>query len=157
MKWLRICGGSSPRSATSKMEGALWKAVNYYITKRSILDVAAPLEPPLRIHIKSIENSMKKQTCLLVKKCLTNNICENFDSYFTLNLNEKKTRNNGILLKLSKIRLEFEKKSVYFQGAFLFNSLPQSIWNFEDFDDFKCALNSYFNIYLIFNIYYTNY
>ena len=97
------------------------------ITKRSILDVAPALEPPLRIHIKSIENSMKKQTCLLVKKSMTNNICENFDSYFTLNLNEKKTRNNGILLKLSKIRLEFERKSVYFQGAFLFNSLPQSV------------------------------
>ena len=61
------------------------------------------------------------------EKMFDKNICENFDSYFTLNLNEKKTRNNGILLKLSKIRLEFEKKSVYFQGAFLFNSLPQSI------------------------------
>ena len=37
---------------------------------------------------KPIKNSMKKQACLLVKKCLTNYICENFDSYFTLNLHE---------------------------------------------------------------------
>ena len=57
---------------------------------------------------KSIENSMKKQACLLVKKCLTNNVCE---------------KNKGILLKLPKIRLEFKRKSFYFQGAFLFNSL----------------------------------
>ena len=72
-----------------------------------------------------------------MKKCLANNVCENFD--FNLNLHEKNTRNKGILMKLPKIRLEFEKKSFYFQGAFLFNSLPQSISHFEGYDYFKCA------------------
>ena len=51
----------------------------------------------------------------------------------------------GILLKLPKIRLEFERKPFYFQGAFLFNSLPQSVRDFEDYYDFKCTLNFYFN------------
>ena len=94
---------------------------------------------------KPIENSMKKQACFLVKECLTNNVCQNLDSYFTLNLHEKNAQNKGILLKLPTIRLGFQRKSFYFQGAFLFNSLPQSTRYFEDYDDFKCAPNSYFN------------
>ena len=86
---------------------------------------------------------MKKQA--LVKKCLTNNVCENFDSYFTLNLLKKNTRNKGILLKTPKIGLEFERKSFYIQSTFLFNNLPQSIRHFEDYDNFKYVLDSHFN------------
>ena len=46
---------------------------------------------------KSIENIMKKQACILVKKCLSKNICENFFDYFTVNMHRKNTRNNGLL------------------------------------------------------------
>ena len=66
--------------------------------------------------------------------------CENFDSYFNLNLHEKNTLNKVILLNLPKIKLEFERKYFYFQSAFLFNSLPQPIRHFEDYDDFKCIM-----------------
>ena len=51
---------------------------------------------------KSIENNMKKQACLLMKKCLANNFCENFDSYFILNLHEKNTRNEGYFVETAK-------------------------------------------------------
>ena len=94
---------------------------------------------------KSIENIMKKQACILVKKCLSKNVCENFFDYFTLNMHRKNTRNNGLLLKLPHVRLEFERKAFYFQGATLFNSLPKPIREIDDFNEFKCALNLYFN------------
>ena len=38
-----------------------------------------------------------------------------------------RTRNNNKLLKLPKVKLEFGKKSLRFQGAKIFNSLPIAI------------------------------
>ena len=110
---------------------------------------------------------MKKQVCILVKKCSSKNVCENFFDYFTLNMHRKNTQNNGLLLKLPNVftqnmhrkntqniglllklphdRLEFEMKAFHFQGATLFNSLPKLIREIGDFNEFKYALNLYFN------------
>ena len=52
---------------------------------------------------KSIENVMKKQACILVKKYLSKNVCENFFDYFTLNMHRKNSRNNDLFLKLPHV------------------------------------------------------
>ena len=60
-------------------------------------------------------------------------------------MHRNNTQDNDLLLKLPHVRLEFERKTFYFQGATLFNSLPKPIREIDDFNEFKCALNLYFN------------
>ena len=73
----RIIRGGSRTAATSKMERfvILSQSVNYYqltiITKRSILNVAAVLDPPLimkvKINIKILYSKSFKKLCLRKK------------------------------------------------------------------------------------------
>ena len=60
-------------------------------------------------------------------------------------MHRKNSRNNGLLLKLPHVSLESGGKTFHFQGATLFNSLPKPIRKIDDFNEFKCALNLYFN------------
>ena len=59
-RWILMIRGGSSAAATSKMERFViivngWKPLTI-ITKRSILDVAAAVDSPLMILIKSCEN-----------------------------------------------------------------------------------------------------
>ena len=53
--------------------------------------------------------------------------CDSFKNYFEINTHSLRTRNNNKLLKLPKVKLEFGKKSLRFQAAKIFNSLPIAI------------------------------
>ena len=72
----------------------------------------------------SIENLIKRQCCIVVKKCLENDTCYNFKNYFQVNQHRINTRNNNNSLKLPRFKLEFGKKSFKYYGAKLYNELP---------------------------------
>ena len=74
---------------------------------------------PSNKRLPSIEHLMNKKLCL---KCINGDSCDNFNDYFEIMNN--KTRNNGILIRLPKIRLESSKKSFFYYGAKCFNDLP---------------------------------
>ena len=50
-----------------------------------------------------IESEMKKHSVILVKKCLNNEVCENFVTFFTIRNHEVNTRNNGFLLQVPRV------------------------------------------------------
>ena len=56
--------------------------------------------------------------------CLLCNVCTPFKTYFERPLHSKNTRNDGLSVKLPKMRIEFGKESFHYQGAKIFNKLP---------------------------------
>ena len=57
--------------------------------------------------------------------CLNGTVCYPFKDYFQrLHHNTLNTRNNGKSVKLPKVKLDFARRSFYFLGASIFNSLP---------------------------------
>ena len=93
------------------------------------------------VEIKSLQNRMNIKACSFVKQCLEENTCDSFKNYFEINKHSLRTRNNNKLLKLPKVKLEFGKKSLRFQGAQIYNSLPISIRESTNFSE---MLNSHF-------------
>ena len=70
---------------------------------------------PSNKRLPSIEYLMKKKLCLNVFKFINGDSCDNFNDYVEIMNN--KTQNNGILIRLPKIRLESSKKSLlYYEG-----------------------------------------
>ena len=53
----------------------------------------------------SIKSIMNKHTVLLVRKCLDGKACNTFNEYFEFN-HSKSTRNNYVLLKVHKVKLD---------------------------------------------------
>ena len=68
-----------------------------------------------------------------------------FKNYFERLVHSKATRNNGISVKLPKVRLEFGKKSFYYQGAKTFNNLPAELRSLDSRLKFKNKLRDYFS------------
>ena len=93
--------------------------------------------------ICGLERRVKKKSCKMVRKCLDNELCSNFNGYFQINVHEINTRNRNHLLKLPKTKLEFGKKSFMFQGAKIYNELPLKIRSSNM--NFKTMLKDYFN------------
>ena len=84
----------------------------------------------------------KKHGVKTVKKCLNGDSCANFETYFSINMHEQVTRNQDLLLKVPKVRLESTKSAFYYQGVKLFNSLPVEIRDSDSsftskLDDYK--------------------
>ena len=65
------------------------------------------------LNISSIDSLIKRKSCQFVYDCLQNNVCSPFKNYFELLTHSKATRNNGISVKLPKVRLEFGKKEFF--------------------------------------------
>ena len=86
-------------------------------------------------------DTLNKHAGILVRKCIDGNVCTNFLNYFERNNHQKVTRNNNFLLKVPKVKLEFAKRSFYFMGVQLYNSLPIEIRQAKD--DFKKQLKSF--------------
>ena len=80
---------------------------------KSFLEVNHQINDCLQLNIK---------LCLNVFKCINGDSCNNFNDH--LEIMSSKTRNNGILIRLPKIRLESSKKSFFYYGAKCFNDLP---------------------------------
>lgn len=93
----------------------------------------------------SVNNLIKRKSCLFVFDCLLNNVCTPFKNYFERLVHSKATRNNGISVKLPKVRLEFGKKSFYYQGAKTFNNLPAELRSLDSRLKFKNKLRDYFS------------
>ena len=89
-------------------------------------------------------NFINKHACVTVKKCLDKEICENYHDYFEVNQTMIRTRNQGFLLKIPKIRLESTKRAFYFSGAKLFNELPLDIRSENNFNVFKKKISSFY-------------
>ena len=75
----------------------------------------------------SIIKILHKQSRSIVRKCLDNRMCTNFDNYFEIKTGGINTRNNNLFLKLPKVKLEFAKQSFYYLGAKIYNDLPIEI------------------------------
>ena len=79
-------------------------------------------------NLPSVSDLMKRRLCEFVYKCLKSDVCEDFENYFELMGN--KTRNKNSLIRIPVIKLECTKKSFYFSGASIFNSLPINLSEF---------------------------
>ena len=89
--------------------------------------------------------SQQKKASCLVFDCLNGTACSPFKNYFQgLNHNALNTRNNGKAAKLPKVKLDFARRSFYFLGASIFNSLPLSLRNINSRVLFRKALEDYY-------------
>ena len=79
----------------------------------------------------SSKNSfLQKRACCFVFDCLNGTACFPFKNYFhRLHYNALNTRNNGKTTEVPKVKLDFARRSFYFLGASIFNSLPLSLRN----------------------------
>ena len=81
------------------------KLTTIQLKKLSSLDSRAKKIIGGTVSIKSISSRMKIRSCLLVRKCLVGESCENFKQYFQINSHERKTRNSNKFLKLPAVKL----------------------------------------------------
>ena len=75
-----------------------------------------------------------------MRKCTDKVACSPLKNYFELNNHNMRTRNQEILVKLPKLKLEFGKKPFFFSGAKLCNALSVDIRSKTDFTTFKNKL-----------------
>ena len=76
------------------------------------------------LRLPTIEIFLKKRACLFVFDCLNGNVCRPFKNYFNFLTHDFNTRNSETTIALPKVKLDFARKSLYFLGASIFNSLP---------------------------------
>jgi len=82
------------------------------------------------LRVLKIDNFLQKRACRFVFDCLNGAVCFPFKDYFErLHHNDLNTRNNGNTAKVPKVKLDFARRSFYFLGASIFNSLPLSLRN----------------------------
>ena len=74
-----------------------------------------------------------------VRKCLDGSTCSNFSDYFVV-VHHKNTRNNGLLLKVPRLKLEYARGSFYHTGSALYNELPRDIRSTPNLYQFKSML-----------------
>ena len=91
----------------------------------------------------NIENMIRKESCLGVRKCLENKTCSNFQQYFAMNRHCKSTRNQNVLVRLPRVKLEIARKGYFYLGAKMYNELPLEIRKAEDFNTFRHLLNEH--------------
>ena len=60
-------------------------------------------------------NLIKKHAVLRVEKCLSVGVCSSFRNYFQKLEHKVSTRNNGKLLKIPKVKLEFARSGFLFR------------------------------------------
>jgi len=111
---------------------------------QSIYNRAYTIIGQLNARLQNPEHSMSLNNCLFVRKCMDRRLCANFHDYFTLLQHTKNTRGNNSLLKLPRVKLEFERKGFYFFGAKVYNELPNEIRQLSEFESFKKSLKDQF-------------
>ena len=94
--------------------------------------------------VPSTINLIKKQNCVAVKRCLENNTCYNYTKYFQINEHNINTRNNNIMIKLPRYKLEYGKKSFKYVAAKWYNELPIQIRTTNG-NDFYKKVKDHFN------------
>ena len=81
----------------------------------------------LGIKTCSLKNKIDGHAVHLVWKSIKGQVCPSFENYFTLLEHARTTRNNGKLMRIPKVRLEFARSGFFFMGARIFNSLPMAV------------------------------
>ena len=72
---------------------------------------------------------------------MSGQVCTPFKNYFTLNKNSAGTRNQGLLLVLPKVRLEFMKRLFVYFHARMFHELPKETREVSETKGFKKVLS----------------
>ena len=94
--------------------------------------------------LKNVSNEINRLNCMFVKKCLNKETSSAvFNNYFEVLSNYRQTRNSGHSLRLPTVKLELGRKSFYFGGASLFNTLPLEIRAKQKTSEFCTALKKY--------------
>ena len=90
-----------------------------------------------------IETIIKKEACILVRKCIDKklNNCI-FDNYFDKLSHNKGTRNNNVSLKLTSVKLVVAKQCFFFSGAKLYDDLSLKTRLINDFNKFRTTVSS---------------
>ncbi|XP_057294623.1 uncharacterized protein LOC130623152 [Hydractinia symbiolongicarpus] len=89
-------------------------------------------------------NMIEMRACNFIRRCLDNDVCENFKNYFTKKNHTRNTRNNRNSLKLPNLRLEYARGSFCYTGAQIYNTLPLDIRKCESYNIFKSQLREYY-------------
>ena len=87
-----------------------------------------------------IESTIKKNCCVMVRKCIDCELCVNFNDYFVL----MNTRNAKSLLRLPAIRTEYGRRSFKFMASKYYNDLPRDIVSDDNFNSFKIKICEHF-------------
>ena len=85
------------------------------------------------------------RACKLVRKCLDNDICKNFQGYFELQQHKTQTRNSKCLIRLPCIKAEYARKSFHFMGAKLYDELPIDLRKTESFKQYEELLKKQYS------------
>ena len=94
--------------------------------------------------VPSINNLRNRHACTFTRKCLSGDICENFQSYFRVQNHQINTRNNKCMLILPKMRTEFAKRSAEYMCSKIYNELPLDVRKEENFNKFKFLVKHHF-------------
>ena len=81
----------------------------------------------------------------MVRKCLDNDICENFQGYFELQQQKTQARNSECLIRLPCIEAGCARKSFNFMGAKLYNEPPIDLRKTESFKQYEDLLKKHFS------------
>lgn len=79
-------------------------------------------------------------TCILVRKIITNSIQSNIKLYIKKNTHNLRNKN---IIKLTKIRTNYGKKTILYEGAQLYNKLPNEIKECKNINIYKTKLKNY--------------
>ena len=75
--------------------------------------------------VDKISKTMEQNTLTMVRKCVRHEFNHAIlDNYFEIHNHGKKSRNDGLVFKVPKIKLEIARSSYYFGGIKIFNNLP---------------------------------
>ena len=96
-----------------------------------------------RTVLQSISNANKKRACAFVKLCLDDEVMDSFKQYFVLCKHNKNTRNNAKMIRLPNIKTEYARKSFYFTGAKIYNTLPLEARSLQK-SEFSNFIKEYF-------------
>ena len=110
------------------------------------LEIISPKCSPQNCDLRflTIDNFLQKRACCFVFDCLNGTTCFPFKDYFERFHNALNTRNSGKSARLPKVKLDFARRSFYFLGASIFNSLPLSLRNINSRVLFRNALDDYY-------------
>jgi len=67
-------------------------------------------------NLRSPESLNKTKALTIVRKCIEGSVVDNFRNYFETINHDKNTRNQGITLKLPRLRLEYSRGSFFIWG-----------------------------------------
>ena len=93
-----------------------------------------------------IHNEIKRHAAMLVKKCLNNELCNNFEGFFEIRHHQRSTRNNGFLLQVPKVKLQLAKSGFRSMGVKIYNDLPIEYRQVDSLFTFGKLVTEYFKV-----------